>query len=329
MKRKFCSQSCILLSVLAFLIACINQNTKEKAISKIDTLSGEIIIFHAGSMTVPVKRICDSFKTEHPSVEVLTEACGSKQCARNITDLHKDCDVFISADYMVIDNMLIPRYAQWNIPFASNEMTLVYNNKSKYAGEITRDNWCEILLKKDVTFGRSDPNSDPCGVRAVLAVKLAEKYFRNKGLADKLLIKDNKYLRPKETDLLALLETNTVDYIFLYRSVAEQHKLNYLVFPDEINLKKRELANLYKTVSVEVNGKKPGEKIMEFGEPMVYGITIPSCVKNPIAAQTFVEYFLTKGMKIIEANGQPSVIPSRTNSYDKVPERWKKFVIRP
>jgi molybdate/tungstate transport system substrate-binding protein len=316
----------ILMSV--FLFSCVNQCEKGVSKQNKDSLSGKLMIFHAGSLTLPVKIICDSFKKLHPQIEILTEACGSKQCARNIIDLNKDCDIFISADYNVIDDMLIPKYASWNIPFASNEMTIVYNEKSKYENEINKDNWYEILLKKDVAYGRSDPNSDPCGVRAVLTSKLAEKYYSKNGLAEKILAKDQKYIRPKETDLLALLETNTVDYIFLYKSVAQQHKLKYVILPDEINLKNKEMAALYKTVSVEVNGSKPGEKKTEIGEPMVYGITITTVAKNKNAANAFMNYFLTKGLKTMEENGQPSVIPSATKSYDNVPEPWKKFVLK-
>jgi molybdate/tungstate transport system substrate-binding protein len=318
--------SFIVLIVILFF-SCTNQSVKVIDNKKEDSITGKLNIFHAGSLTVPMKIICDSFKSQYPNVEILTEACGSKQCARNISDLNKDCDIFISADYKVIDNMLIPKYATWNIPFASNEMTIVFNPDSKYSKEINKDNWFEIISRNDVVYGRSDPNSDPCGVRSVLTSKLAEKYYSKKGLADKILTKDNKYIRPKETDLLALLETNTVDYIFLYRSVAQQHKLEYVILPDEINLKKQELADLYATVSVEVDGKKPGEKIKEVGEPMVYGITIPTGVKNKKAADAFIDYFLSEGMKIIEANGQPSVIPSMTKTYDNVPEQWKKFVL--
>lgn len=318
-----------LIGLIAMLMfSCVNQNEKELNTKTEDSITGILTIFHAGSMTVPVKIICDSFKVLYPHVEILTEASGSKQCARNIIDLHKDCDIFISADYKVIDNMLIPKYATWNIPFASNEMTIVYNKNSKYSNEINKDNWYEILLRKDVAFGRSDPNSDPCGVRAVLTSKLAEKFYSKKGLVEKILKKDNKYIRPKETDLLALLETNTVDYIFLYKSVAQQHKLEYVILPDEINLKKQELSELYKTVSVEVNGKKPGEKSTEIGEAMIYSITIPTSVKNKKVADAFIDYFLTKGMKIIEDNGQPSVIPSITKTYDNVPKQWKKFVTK-
>jgi molybdate/tungstate transport system substrate-binding protein len=276
-------------------------------------------------MTVPIKMICDSFKNHFPQVEFYTEACGSKQCARNISELNKDYDVFISADYNVIDQMLIPKYATWNIPFASNEMALVFNDKSNYADEINFKNWYEILLRKDVTFGRSDPNSDPCGVRAVLTIKLAEKYYNLIGLANKLLSKDVSTIRPKETDLLALLETNTIDYIFLYKSVALQHHLRFITLPDSINLSNPKLANIYKTVSVEVNGAIPGEIKTEAGEPMIYGITIPTNSNNNKLAEVFVRYFLTKGLSILELNGQPTIVPSETSTYNNIPSRLKKY----
>ena len=165
-----------------------------------------LTIFHAGSLTVPFKEMVAAFNKEHPDVKVLTEAAGSRACARKVSDLKRKCDVLASADYTVIDALLIPEHTSWNIKFASNEMALVYHDDSRRAGDITADNWPDILLDKRVAFGRSDPNADPCGYRAVLTSKLAEKHYNRKGLATQLLAKDTKYIRPKETDLLALLE---------------------------------------------------------------------------------------------------------------------------
>lgn len=251
-----------------FITSCGNSNKnidRDKAIGP--ELKGQLTIFHAGSLSYPVKAICDSFKLRHPQVKFLTEAAGSKDCARKISDLNKKCDIMLSADYKVIDNLLIPEWADWNLRFAANEMAIVYTEKSKFAHEITKDNWYEILLRKEVLFGRSDPESDPCGVRSVMTMLLAQDYYKVPGLAKKMLAKDNNYIRPKETDLIALLETRALDYIFLYHSVAQQHNLKFLLLPDEINMKNDELADLYVTVSVETTGKKPGEKIIEKGAP--------------------------------------------------------------
>ncbi len=315
---KFFSYKLKLLIIIFLIIAgCINNKKREK----------ELIIFHAGSLSVPFKEIAEEFEKENPDIDVIMESAGSRKCARKITDLNKDCDVMASADYKVIDNLLIPEYADWNIKFAGNEMAIIYQENSRYSRKINENNWYEILMKDDVAFGRSDPNSDPCGYRAVLTTKLAEKYYSQKGLTNKILQKNINYIRPKGVDLLGLLESNTIDYIFLYRSVAGQHKLKYLVLPDSINLKNPDLADFYNTVSVDITGKKPGEIITKTGEPMVYGVTILKNAPNKNEAIKFVEFLLSeeKGMAIMEKNGQSSLIPAPTKSYDRIPKQLKKF----
>ncbi|MCX6258662.1 MAG: tungstate ABC transporter substrate-binding protein WtpA [Bacteroidia bacterium] len=318
----------VIMIVMACLFVCANNVKKEEIpVQNLKPLSGDLIIFHAGSLSVPMKEITTAFKKDNPDVNIMMEAAGSVECARKITELNKPCDVMASSDFSVIDKLLIPKYADWNIKFASNEMAIVYTDKSKRSNEINKDNWYKIMLDKSVQISRADPNADPCGYRSVLVSKLAEKYYRQNGLADQLLKKDESNIRPKETDLIALLETGNVDYIFLYRSVAEQHKLKYIILPDEVNLKKPELSTLYASVSVEINGKNPNEKITQKGEPMVYGITIPKDAPHKATALAFVKFLLTKdkGMAIMEKLGQPSVIPSATNSYDNIPGDLKPF----
>ena len=267
------------------------------------------------------------FMEENPGVTIWLESAGSRSCARKISDLGRECDVMASADYTVIDALLIPDHASWNIKFASNEMAIVYTEDSKRHGEIDTGNWHRVLLDPDIAFGRSDPDADPCGYRAVLTMKLAEKHYGESGLAARLLEKDNRFIRPKETDLLALLETGTIDYIFLYRSVAQQHGLSFLVLPDEVNLKSPGFADVYGTVSVKISGKKPGEKIVKRGAPMVYGITIPSNSPRPDFARKFVDFILDpdKGMKVMEDAGQPSMVPSPSETYRAIPAALKKY----
>lgn len=317
----------ILMLASAILISCGGNAKQNNKSDKENTIIGNLIIFHAGSLTVPVKEIIKEFNKEYPNVKVLPEAAGSVECARKITELKKTCDVFVSSDVNVIDCNLFPDYADWSIKFASNEMVIAYNDKSRKSTEINKDNWYYILLNNKVAFGRADPDMDPCGYRSVLVTKLAEKYYNKKGLADRLLKKDIQHIRPKEVDLLALLESNSIDYIFIYKSVVDQHKLKYVILPDEVNLKNPEMDSLYSTVSLKVKDKKPGKEKIQKGEAMIYGITILKNATNMEAALAFVEFFLnkTKGMKIMESNGQPSVIPSYSPSYNKIPESLKQF----
>ncbi len=308
--------SFIALSVLFLSTGCKSSDNKN-----------QLIIFHAGSLTVPIKQIIESFNNEYPDVKIYSESAGSVASARKITDLKRQCDVFLSADYNVINKYLIPDYADWNIHFAANEMVLAFHSASTMANEINSNNWMEVIMINDVRFGRSDPNSDPCGYRTLLTMELAERFYHKDGLLDRFVKKDTRFIRPKETDLIALLETNTIDYFFIYRSVAVQHNLPYILFPDSINLKSPELKAWYENATVQINGKRPGEKKTLRGEPMIYGLTIPNNASNPEMALDFVAFLLNdqKGMAILEKNGQPSLVPAPARNYDKIPDRLKHF----
>ncbi|MCK5175915.1 MAG: substrate-binding domain-containing protein, partial [Planctomycetes bacterium] len=166
----------------------------------------ELIIFHAGSLSVPFQEISQVFQENNADIIVKAEAAGSRACARKICDLGRQCDIMASADYKVVENLLIPEYADFNIRFALNEMAIAFTENSGFSDNISANNWYEILLKDEVAFARSDPNLDPCGYRTLMLFQLAEKFYNVSGLAQNLY-KKNKYIRPKETDMLALLET--------------------------------------------------------------------------------------------------------------------------
>ncbi len=321
-KFKLITSNILVTAIVAVLMLIPNP-----AVSAEKEIAGDLIIFHAGSLSIPFKEISAAFMEKYPKVKVLREASGSRTAARKISELNRPADIMASADYTVIDTLLLPQYASWNIKLATNEMVIGYLESSRMAAEITSDNWYEVLLNKKVAFGRSDPNADPCGYRSVLTMKLAEKYYKKDGLAAKMLQKDHKYIRPKETDLIALLESGEMDYFFIYRSVAEQHGMKYVILPDEINLKTPVFKDFYKTATVEISGKKPGTTVVKKGAPMMYGVTIAKNSPNPDAAMAFMEFLLAEdgGMAIMERNGQPSAIPSPTTSFDQIPENLKKF----
>ncbi|NCC71898.1 MAG: extracellular solute-binding protein [Sphingobacteriia bacterium] len=287
-------------------------------------------IIHAGSLTYPVKMISQAFQKEYPDVTILSEAWGSKAGARRIMEIETPCDIYLSADYSVIEQMLIPDHAEWYIKFAANEMAIVYTEKSKFADKINQQNWYEIMLHPDVHLARSNPDHDPCGVRTVFTAKLAELFYKKEGLAEMLLQKNLDNIRPKETDLIALLESGHVDYIFLYRSVAQQHHLSYVQLPAELNQGNPLMENWYAGVSTETLGAKPGTSIVEKGKSMVYGLTIPKKSKKRHLAENYLVFMLdsNKGMKILEDSGQPSVVPSYSPFFDQIPPSLQKFAKR-
>ena len=286
----------------------------------------KIVVFHAGSLSVPFSQIEKKFEAKYPQYDVIREAAGSRACARKITDLHRKADVMASADYKVIDNLLMPKYAKFNALFATNEMVIAFTPHSKYANEINSNNWTDILLKPGDKVGHSNPNLDPCGYRSVIVAKLAGIYYNKPDFYNKLLGYGDFYtnkeenrnkviVRPKETDLLGLLEAGAFDYLFIYKSVAKQHGLKYINLPPQINLGDKKYANYYKQASFKVTGKKPGTYIIKRGAPMVYGITVVENKKeglppNKKGAVLFVKFVLSpEGQAIMKKNGQGVINP--------------------
>ncbi len=294
--------------------------------------AGRLIIFHAGSLSVPFSQMERQFEALHPEVDIQREAGGSTKMARMISELGKPADIMAAADYLVIDENLIPEKASWNVRFATNRLVLCYTERSRYADQINSGNWFEILARDDVAWGHSDPNLDPCGYRSLMVMQLAEKYYKRPGLYQRLIEgRPVRNVRPKSVELIAMLRTGHLDYAWEYLSVAVQHGLKYLELPDEINLGNPNYDDLYAQARVRVTGKRPGTWIERRGRSCVYGITMIDGAPNREAALAFLEYLFDPegGLKILAANGQPPIVPCRVSSQEvlhRVPETLRKWV---
>ncbi len=316
----------VVVMIMTMLSAGCRQAGHESGTSQESALSGELIIFHAGSLAVPLRAVSERFQQKYPGITVQAEAAGSRDTARKVSDLGRPCDVLASADYAVIEELLMPAHAAFNICFAGNEMALAFTSRSKFAGEISARNWPEVLLRPGVKIGRADPERDPCGYRTVMLLQLAEKYYGSPGLADKLLASDDRYLRPKGTDLLVLLESGEIDYVFIYRSVAEQHQLQMVLLPDEISLKLPAMASHYRTAMVKLRGRSPGQSVTQRGEAITYSVTIPCNAPHPLAAQAYVALLLSpEGQAILSACGQQPFSPARVHGFTALPKALQPY----
>jgi molybdate/tungstate transport system substrate-binding protein len=281
-----------------------------------------LTIFHAGSLSIPFREVSTLFEKRHPDIEVRAEAAGSRDCARKITDLHRPCDVFGSADEQVTQTLLMPEYTDFSLRFATNEMVLAYTDRSQYSSELRDDNWPEILSREEVRLGRADPDRDPCGYRTLMVLQLGERHYGLPGLAERLEAKGGgRFLRANATDLVALMDAGEIDYMFAYRSICAQHYFQYLRLPREVNLADPDLAATYATATVEVTGKQPGETITMTGTPIVYSVSIPRDAPNRPAAEAWVALLLSpEGQAVMESNGQPALAPPTTDQPEELPD---------
>ncbi len=288
----------------------------------------KVTIFHAGSLTVPFAKMEKIFEAKYPNIDILREPGGSTKMARMISELHKPADIMASADFKVIDKTLIPEYATWNIRFATNQLVLCYTDTSRFAKEVNADNWYKILERKGVVWGHSDPNLDPCGYRSLMVLQLAEKFYGQSGLYDKLIAnRPKENIRPKSVELVSLLKTGNMDYAWEYRSVAVQHGMKFVELPDEINLSLVEQADFYSQATVEIAGKEPGATMTMTGKPIVYGVTIPKNALSPDLALDFIKFLLgPEGQAVMAAQGQPPIVPPVASDVDAVPDELEDIV---
>jgi molybdate/tungstate transport system substrate-binding protein len=235
----------------------------------------------------------------------------------------------MSADYTVIDKLLIPDWASWNIRFAKNDMVIAYTPESQYADEITADNWYEVLTRDGVVYGHSEPAADPCGYRTLMVWQLAEKYYDQPGLYDKLEAScPPSNVRPKSVELITLLQSGDMDYAFEYRSVAVQHELEFVELPVDINLSDASLADYYAQAQVQLPGAEPGETITMTGKAIVYGVTVPTTAERPELGVAFTKFLIgPDGQAILESAGQPPIVPAESADISAVPEELQSLVV--
>ena len=277
-------------------------------------LTGELVVFNAGSLGYPFRNLLKAFRQANPGVKTSQESAGSLESARKITELGKTPDLLAVADYAIIPKLLIPSHADWYATFASNALVLAYRNESAGGLEIANYNWYRILLQPGVRTGRSDPELDPAGYRTLMVWQLAERYYRQPQLATLLkAASPPRFMRPKEADLTALLQLGELDYIWTYASIARTNGFRWLDLPPEINLSDPAQSAAYAEARVVLPGATQTGDSVEFrGEPIVYALTIPRNAPHPEVAEAFVRFvYSTTGQRILaEAGLEPLPAPA-------------------
>ena len=261
-----------------------------------------LVVYNAGSLARPLRTVLDSF-AERTGVRIDQESAGSLETARKLTELRKIPDIIALADYKVFPELLVPAHTTWYAAFARNRMVLAHTARSRFSSEINADNWWEILMRPGVETGRSDPNLDPNGYRTLLVFSLAEAHHGRPGLARELLAAaPARNVRPKEVDLVALLQAGELDYIWSYESVARATSLPFVQLPDEVDLGSPAHAALYATAATTVLGAARGDSIVMRGEPIVYALSIPTAAPHPGVAERAVAFLLSPdGARIMRA----------------------------
>ena len=290
-------------------------------------------VYHAGSLATSFAKLKKVYEAANPNTDVQLWSGGSAAIIDKVNKQNQYADVLASADSALIPNNLYPKNATYDVDFAKNTMVLVYSNTSKYANQITADNWYTILEKPDVTYAISDPTSDPAGYRSLMTIALAERKYGDNTIFNTLVkpyskmtmtfdgskrtidattpTPDGKKLIITKTgpEIAPLLKDGKVDYAFEYSSVAIQSGLKYLILPVEIDLSSPDMSKSY--ASALVIRPSGTTTVTEVATPIIYGVTNPTSAKNLNGGVGFVNLLLSSdGQAILTADGQTPIVPA-------------------
>lgn len=291
----------------------------------------QLTIFHAASLARPFRDLEQLFRERHPGVEVVRESGTSVGEARKISDLGRKCDVYASADYTVVDDVLMPDHAGYNILFARERIVLAHTQRSKYATELTGDNWYEIVLRPDVHVGYANPALAPVGWRTLLTWKLADLHYKDKlkgrSFYEQMKAKvPAKHVVPDVAGLEPMLESLELDYAFMYKGTAMQHNLQTVKLPDEVDLGSEEFAEQYAKAEVTMKDKD-GKEQTRRGAPCVYGTTIVKDAPHPeLAVEWLKLLFSEEGQEIMKADFLESVAPPLCRDPGVLPPELRDLV---
>ncbi len=289
----------------------------------------KVFIMYAGSLAnIFETSIGPSFQNE-TGYSYVGEAKGSVQIANMIIDQQRNPDVFVSAGKTPIDKLENhnPPLARWSLSFASAEIVIAYTTKSPFFNDLERARkgeleWYNVLSENGLKFRRSDPELDPKGYYMIMVAKLANLYYNDASIKDKILGEDrnSKQLLPEET-LRASLESGQIDAIAAYKHEAVADGLPYITLPGEINLGDTQFSDFYKQASYTLSA---GQTIS--GGPIYFSLTIPETSKNIEGSAAFVKFLLSEtGRHLLEKDGLDPINTVFNGDTTKLPPSLKNL----
>jgi molybdate/tungstate transport system substrate-binding protein len=288
-----------------FLGAGTSCSLRDERAAHHDTL----VVLQAGSLARPVRAALDSF-TARTGTPVATISAGSVEAARRITELDDVPDVVALADEEVFPALLMPNAVAGYSVFARNRVVIAMSPRRAQAG-VDSTNWFRALTASDVEVGRSNPDLDPAGYRAIMVLRLASAAYNAPGLERAVLARSpERNVRPKSADLLALLETGALDYAFVYETSARAANLRFIRLPAGIDLGDDAHAAEYARVSIRIAGGARGDSVTVHGTPIRYALAVPREAPHPASAKALAGYLLSPdGLAAMRQAGLETVAP--------------------
>jgi len=221
-------------------------------------------VAYAGSMGSMMEGPIKAGAAQALGIAMNGRAQGSDALAQLIAGGSISPDVFLPVTPGPAQTVLAAGKAKLATPIARTEMVIAYSPKSKYAQQFAdaaaakagASPWWQILQNSDIRFGRTDPAVDPQGRNIIFTLQLAETYYKQPGLAQKIA---GDTFNPaqifSEPTVEARLQSGELDAASAYKIQPGPFNLPYITLPKEINLGSQTMQNAYALTSLALSGK--------------------------------------------------------------------------
>lgn len=291
---------------------------------------GTVNVFYAGSLVNLNETLIGPAFSSATAYTYQGKSAGSLAIANQIKGKVATPDVVEFADPTVNDTLMGSangNYVSWYFTYGRNELVIGFDARSRFAPAFRQVQkgklpFYKALEQRGLRIGRTDPNLDPKGYRALFFAGLTQKVFHQKNFKQQVFGSDGNVSQvfPEEV-LVARILTGQIDAGVFYLSEVKDLGIPYISLPGQVNLGLSRYSGLYATQSF-VTSK--GQKIV--GAPIQYTITIPSTVQNRDGAEAFVRFVLGKRVRTISAShgllpikvkvsGQVSAVPASVSSF--------------
>src|SRR3984885_12075243 len=180
------------------------------------TGTGAVNVLYAGSLVnLITKQVGPAFQTAS-GYSVTGEGAGSTALVTDIKGKVYKGDVFISASPTATKTLMGTAngdWVTWYASFATSNVVLGYNPKSKFASQIKSEPWYKAITTPGLKLGFTDPATDPKG--KLVAEALTDTAKSQSMPALTTIENDKGDVFPEET-LVARLQSGELDAGFFY-----------------------------------------------------------------------------------------------------------------
>jgi len=260
-------------------------------------------VTYAASLTVAMANVASSFR-EQTGREVRGDPRGSVAGAHLIREGVWRPDVYITADPATMP-LLGDHDPGWAIVFARGELVLGYGDASRHLAALDSAKagllpWPDVVLRPGFRLGRTDPDLDPKGYRAIFAFRLAEELYGRRGLAARILSgpSGERSVFPEE-HLSARVLTGSLDAAIFYLAEANQQGLRHVSLPRPLN--QGDPADAAVLAGLEY---RTSDGRLFRAAPIAYAATVPLSSPDPRAGAELIAFLVgADGNAVLEESG--------------------------